>query len=47
VDALAPGDVEIAFGRLLPDSGWFAVDSIEAAGPATRLGQPVKRVLAF
>ncbi|MBW7995559.1 MAG: hypothetical protein FVQ81_03085 [Candidatus Glassbacteria bacterium] len=35
--ALAAGDVEIVYGRLLPDSGWLEIDSIEAAGPATRL----------
>lgn len=36
VGALVAGDVDIAFGELLPDSGWFTVDSIESASPATR-----------
>jgi len=35
--ALVPGDVEIIFGQALPDSGIFTIDSVEAAGPATRL----------
>ncbi|MEA1996029.1 MAG: hypothetical protein U9N45_00235, partial [Gemmatimonadota bacterium] len=34
--ALAPGEVEIIYGGVLPDSGVFTIDSIEAAGPATR-----------
>jgi hypothetical protein len=36
IGALKAGDVEIAYGELLPDSGWLEIDSIEAAGPATR-----------
>ena len=36
-EALAPGEVEIVFGQALPDSGVFTIDSVEAAGPATRL----------
>ncbi len=37
VGALVAGDVEIVYGELLPDSGWLEIDSVEAAGPATRL----------
>ncbi|MBN2289604.1 MAG: hypothetical protein JXQ83_09760, partial [Candidatus Glassbacteria bacterium] len=34
--ALVAGAVDIVYGQVLPDSGVFVVDSLEAAGPATR-----------
>ena len=37
VTSLTAGPVEIIHGRALPDSGVFTVDSLEAAGPATRV----------
>ena len=35
--SLVPSEVEIIYGQVLPDSGVFTIDSIEAAGPATSL----------
>ncbi|MFH1069368.1 MAG: hypothetical protein V1794_07065 [Candidatus Glassbacteria bacterium] len=34
--AIAAGPVDVAYGLALPDSGAFTVDSMEAAGPATK-----------
>ena len=35
--AMVSGELDIVYGRALPDSGVFTIDSVEAAGPATRL----------